>query len=101
MNLNGKTIALAIRLRVSPDAKILAFVICVFILVALKVSDARFDAAVIALGGALLGGLVKDHKANQLDVQVAEKGLGDKVTAIKQAARVEKPATEGAQNGRE
>jgi len=81
------TINLAVRIKLSADAKILIFTGCVFILILLKLETATMDAALVALGGALVTGIIKDHKANELDVQVAEKDLGDKVTAIKQAAR--------------
>lgn len=105
LQLKAKNISIAIRVKLSPDAKVLIFIACVFLMLGLihlsgKI-EGKFTETLIALGAALSVGIYRDQKSNELDVQVAEKGLGDQLTAIKKAARGEKPATEGAQNGQE
>jgi len=88
--LKWHNISWAIRIKLSPDAKIILYVISIFILLVLgsvsKTIDAKFEAAALALAAALVTGVVKDFKSNKLDVEVAEKGLGPRVTEIKNAA---------------
>ncbi len=106
LNLKWHNYSLAIRIKLSPDTKVLIFVLCVFALLGLgtvsKSIDAKFDAAVLALALGLGVGLYKDYKADKLDVDVAEKNLGQRVTDIKNAA-AGKPTCEdpgaGAKNG--
>ena len=81
---------LAIRIKLSAGTKVLIFVVCVFILLGLscasQVIEKKFDAAVLALGAALSIGLYEGYKNNRLDVDVAEKGIGEKLNAVKTAA---------------
>ncbi len=84
-------INLSVRIKISPDAKVLIFIICLFILLGLIHLSAKIEsrftetAGLIAFGLGL--GIYNDHKNNKLDVEVAEKGLGEKLTEIKKAAR--------------
>lgn len=93
LKLKWHNLSLAVRIKLSPDAKIILFILCVFFLIGLaeisKVALDKFDAVVIALAGALITGVVKDFKSNKLDVEVADKNLGQKLTEIKKAARGE------------
>jgi hypothetical protein len=88
--LKWKNISLAVRIKLSPDAKLVLFVICLFIMLGLihlstKI-ESRFTEVMIILGGALGVGLYADRKASKLDVEVAEKNLVQRVTDIKRAA---------------
>lgn len=106
MQLKWKNVAVAVRVKLSPDAKVLIFIVCVFIMLGLihlsgKI-EGKFTETLIALGAALGVGIYRDQKANELDVKVAKDGLGEKLTAIKQAARGEAKApdpAEGATDG--
>lgn len=90
LNLKWHNLSLALRIKVSPDAKALLYVICIFILLGWgsvsKSVESKFDAASIALGAALCIGLYKDYKADKMDVDVAKDSLGPRVAEIKAAA---------------
>ena len=85
-----RNFSLAIRIKLSADTKIILYVISIFILLGLgsasKTIDAKFEMASFALAAALVTGAVKDYKNNKLDVEAAEKGIGEKLNAIKTAA---------------
>lgn len=100
LNLKWKNISLAVRIKLSPDAKIVLFVLCLFIMLGLihlstKI-DARFTEVMIILAGALGVGLYRDQVANKMDVDVAAKGLGERVTQIKRDAAGNQAASGGA-----
>ena len=101
--LKWHNVSVAIRIKLSADAKLVLFVLCVFMLVGIseisKVALGKFDFICYLLAGALVTGVIKDFKSNQLDVTVAEKGLGQKLTEIKKDARGEKQDQKPAPGG--